>query len=256
MTDIPRKALVTGASSGLGAEFCRQLADECDEMILSARRPEPLQQLASELEQRGLKIRIVEADLSSTIGIARLVETIRQQGPLRYLVNNAGFTTIGPFMEQQPASQEAMVSLHINATMQLSLTALGGMKQQQRGDIINVSSLAALAPLGGIAVYCGTKAFINNFSIALQQEVQAMGIRIQCLCPGYIRTGFHRTAYFADFDPASIPDEFWMEAEDVVSESLAALGNPSAPLVYVPGEGNRAMAERAIKKLLDEGFGR
>jgi short-subunit dehydrogenase len=252
VTDIPRKALVTGASSGLGAEFSRQLASQCDEIILTGRQRQPLAALADELEQQNIKTRIEVADLATTTGIAQLVETIRQQGPLDYLVNNAGFTTVGPYMEQHPASQEAMVSLHINATMQLTLAALGGMSEQKRGSIINVSSLASLAPFASVAVYSGTKSFLNAFSEALQQEVRSQGVKIQSLCPGYIRTAFHTTSYFDGFDAASVPDEYWMEAGEVVSQSLAALRRDDNPVIVVPGANNRAMARAALEKQLQQ----
>jgi hypothetical protein len=255
VTEKPRKALVTGASSGLGAEFSHQLARHCEEIILTGRQREPLEELASALEQENVKCRILVEDLSTTIGIAQLVETIRQQGPLDYLVNNAGFTTIGPYSEQHPASQEAMVSLHINAPMQLTLAALGGMTAQGHGCIINVSSLAALAPFGGLAVYSGTKSFLNSFSLALQQEVQSQGIKIQCLCPGYTRTGFHTTRYFADFDAATIPEKHWMDADAVVTASLAALQQDDSQVIIVPGANNRAMAGTALQQQLDRGFG-
>lgn len=252
MTDKPRKALVTGASSGLGAEFCRQLASQCDEIILTGRQAQPLAALAEELEQQAIETRVVVADLATTTGIAQLVETIRQQGPLEYLVNNAGFTTVGPYIEQHPASQEAMVNLHINATMQLTLAALGGMNEQQHGYIINVSSLASLAPFANVAVYAGTKSFLNSFSQALQQEVQARDIKIQSLCPGYIRTAFHRTEYFDDFDSASVPDEYWMQADEVVSDSLAALQRQDHSVIVVPGANNRALARSALEQQMQQ----
>lgn len=255
MTEKPRKALVTGASSGLGAEFSRQLAGQCKEMILTGRQRQPLEELAGELQRDNVSCRIIVADLATTIGIAQLVETIRQQGPLDYLVNNAGFTTIGPYIKQHPASQEAMVSLHINAPMQLTLAALGGMSEQGHGCIINVSSLAALAPFGGLAVYSGTKSFLNSFSLALQQEVQSQGIKIQCLCPGYTRTSFHLTDYFADFDATTIPEKMWMDASTVVTASLAALQQDDNQVIIVPGADNRAIAGAALQQLLDRGFG-
>lgn len=255
VTEKPRRALITGASSGLGAEFSRQLAGQCDEILLTGRRREPLEELAGALQGENVSCHIVAADLSTTIGIAQLVETIRQQGPLDYLVNNAGFTTIGPYIEQHPASQEAMVSLHINATMQLTLAALGGMTKQGHGCIINVSSLAALAPFGGLAVYSGTKSFLNSFSLALQQEVKSQGIRIQCLCPGYTRTGFHLTDYFAGFDATTIPDKMWMDAKTVVTASLAALQQDDNQVIIVPGADNRTMAGAALQQQMDRGFG-
>lgn len=248
MTNATGTALITGASSGLGVEFALQLADHCDQILLTGRKQAALEELAEKLQQQGLKSRVIVADLASTIGIAQLVEAIRQQGPLDYLVNNAGFSTIGPYIEQHPASQQAMVKLHIDATMQLSLAALGGMTERGTGKIINVSSLAAFAPFASIAVYGGTKAFLNSFSVALQQEVESQGIKVQCLCPGYTRTGFQKTEYFADFDPASIPDEYWMEAKDVVTESLAALQRNNSPVVFVAGDANRALAKKALQQ--------
>ncbi len=252
MTNVSRTALITGASSGLGVEFALQLADHCDQILLTGRNQAALEELTEKLQQQGLKSRFIVADLTTTVGVAQLVETIRQQGPLDYLVNNAGFSTIGPYIEQHPATQQAMVNLHISATMQLSLAALGGMTERRSGKIINVSSLAAFAPFASITVYSGTKAFLNNFSVALQQEVEAQGIKIQCLCPGYTRTGFQKTEYFADFDPASIADEYWMEAKDVVTESLAALQRDNSPVVLVVGDLNRALAKKALQQQLEQ----
>ena len=231
------RALVTGASSGLGVEFCRQLAASCDEVVLVARTETALIELATELESKGLEAHIVVADLTKMIDVTRVVETIRQKGPFQYLVNNAGFSTLGAFAEQEPQTQHDMVALHITATIELSSAALGGMIEQGKGFIVNVSSLASLMPMAQVAVYGGTKAFLNNYSEALQSEVAQQGIKIQSLCPGYIRTAFHTTESFAGFDATRVPDEMWMEAKDVVAECLAALND--GLVVYVAGEYNR-----------------
>ena len=231
------RALVTGASSGLGVEFCRQLAASCDEVVLVARTETALIELATELEVKGLEAHIVVADLTKMIDVTRVVETIRQKGPFQYLVNNAGFSTLGAFAKQEPQTQHDMVALHITATIELSSAALGGMIEQGKGFIVNVSSLASLMPMAQVAVYGGTKAFLNNYSEALQSEVAQQGIKIQSLCPGYIRTAFHTTESFAGFDATRVPDEMWMEAKDVVAECLAALND--GLVVYVAGEYNR-----------------
>ena len=251
MTANPRRALITGASSGIGQEFAHQLSTHCDEIIVTGRRQERLHQLVGTLRSQGIKADALPADLNSTIGIAKLVETIRQRGPLRYLVNNAGFSTLGPFTEQQPASQEAMIGVHIQATMQLTLAALAGMQQTGCGYVINVSSLVSLAPFGGLAVYGGTKAFINNFSAALQQEVAAQHIKIQCLCPGYTRTEFHEHAAFDQFDSHSVPDELWLDPDQVVRESLTALHGASEQVMVVPGAKNQAITRKILQKQLE-----
>jgi short-subunit dehydrogenase len=246
----PRRALITGASSGIGREFARQLAAHCDEIIITGRHQSSLQEVAAEIQSRSVACDIITADLSTTIGIAQLMETIRQRGPFRYLINNAGFSTLGPFTEQQPVSQEAMVTLHIQATMQLTLAALGGMQPAQSGYIVNVSSLVAVAPFGGLAVYGGTKAFLNNFSTALQQEVASQGVKVQCLCPGYTRTQFHQHPAFEDFDASAVPDKLWMNPDDVVHHSLAALHGPDERVVVIPGKQNQTMIAKILENQL------
>lgn len=231
------RGLVTGASSGLGVEFCRQLAESCDEVVLVARTESALIELATELEAKGVEAHVVVADLTKMIDVTRVVETIRQKGPFQYLINNAGFSTLGAFAEQDPQTQHNMVALHITAVIELSSAALGGMIEQGKGFIVNVSSLTSLLPMASVAVYGGTKAFLNNYSEGLQSEVAQQGVKIQSLCPGYTRTGFHTAGTFTGFDASRVPDEMWMEAKDVVAECLAALVD--GPVVYVAGEYNR-----------------
>ena len=247
MHEPPVRVLISGASSGIGREFALQLAEHCDEIIVSGRRRDALESLVAQLDKRGVNASMVVADLTTTIGIAQLVETIRQRGPLRYLINSAGFSTLGPFTTREPASQEDMVQLHIQATLALSRAALAGMQEPVGGYLVNVSSLAALAPMGNLAVYAGTKAFLNNFSIALQQEVIEQHIKVQCLCPGYTRTKFHQTAELQAFDADQVPEEYWMNADQVVGESLAALHSDDESVLVIPGEVNRRLASRILE---------
>lgn len=251
MTQAPRKALITGASSGLGVEFALQMASRCDHIIVTGRHQTALDELAEKLRQRGLECSVVVADLATTIGMARLVETIRQQGPLDYLINHGCCSSDGHYLAQHPASQHAMVSLHINATMQLTLAALGGMTARGRGRIINVSSLAAFLPAASLAVYSGTAAFLNNFSEALQREVKSHGVKIQCLCPGYTAKELQNTGYLADVEASRIPDEYGITAPELVQQSLAALHRDDSPVVFIAGEVNRILARKALQKQLD-----
>lgn len=247
MTKGKEIALITGASSGIGAEFARQLAGRCKAMILVARREERLAELAAQLDDTGVEIHCLAVDLAEPLGVTRVVEAIRQKGPVTMLVNNAGFGTPGPFAEQDIASQQAMVAVHINATLALTRAAIPSMKEAGGGSIINVSSMSAFAPTAGVAVYAGSKAFLNLFSESLQQELRGDGIAVQCLCPGYTRTGFYGRDAFADFDLAQIPEQMWMNADEVVRDSLDALG--SGQVVFIPGEGNRT----AIAELVRQG---
>ncbi|MCB1844903.1 MAG: SDR family oxidoreductase [Halioglobus sp.] len=240
-------ALVTGASAGLGQEFCRQLATRCDRIIAVARRGERLQALAAELEGSA-EVHCVAADLTSVEGQTRVLEALRQKGPVDYLVNNAGFSTFGAFVEQSIDSQRDMLALHLDASISLCRAAIPFMRERGGGVIINVSSLGALLPGKHFSVYGATKAFLNHFSEALQQEVVDSGIQVQALCPGFTRTEFHDVMSGRSFDRERIPPEGWMASADVVAASLAALG--SGRVLVVPGEQNLAIARSALEKAL------
>lgn len=241
-------ALVTGASAGLGAEFCRQLADRCDVIIAVARRGQRLLQLRAELADR-VELHAIEADLNSVEGVARTMEALRQLGPVDYLVNNAGFSTYGHFSDLGIDGQRDMVSLHIDATITLCRAAIPFMRERGRGHIINVSSVGAFLPGRGLAVYGASKAFLNFFSLALQAELAGTGIEVQALCPGYTHTEFHQAIEREGFDKGQIPAGMWMEADAVVAASLAALG--SGRVLLVPGEGNLELARAACQRQLD-----
>ncbi len=241
-------ALVTGASSGLGEAFCRALAPRCKRIIAVARRGAALDALAAELAAEVEVIPVV-ADLASIEGCARTMEALRQRGPVSILVNNAGFGALGPFAESDITAQQAMVSVHIDASIQLCRAALPYMREQGGGSIINVGSVLALAAMTDTAVYSATKAFLASFSAILQEEERAHGIRVQCLCPGLTRTGFHEAEAFTGSALSDVPDAMWMTAEAVVAHSLEALLREE--VVVVPGEGNRQMAQASLQRQLE-----
>ena len=247
MSESSITALVTGASSGLGAEFCRQLAPRCDRIIAVARRVDRLGELADELRDQ-TELHALEADLATVEGVARTMEALRQKGPVEYLVNNAGFCPYGFFSDSDIESQRGMVSLHVDATITLCRAAVPFMREMGRGHIINVSSIGAMMPGKGLAVYGATKAFLNYFSSALQQELAGSGIEVQALCPGYTRTEFILPSVEAGMDPSRIPESMWMETPDVVADSLAALGG--GQVVVISGEQNRALVKASMEKQL------
>ena len=240
-------ALVTGASAGIGAEFCRQLAQRCDVIIASGRRRNRLEALAAELSAE-VEVHLVEADLGTREGRGRVIEALRQQGPVDYLVNNAGFSTLGAFADLDIDSQQAMVDVHITATMALTRAALPFMRERGGGAIVNVSSLASFGPVPMAAVYCASKGFLNLFSESLHKELAGEGIRVQSLCPGYTRSEFHDRDAMASFDRELVPESEWMEAAEVVAASLAALDG--GPVVFVPGQGNIDNARKGLKRAL------
>ncbi|RLA48734.1 MAG: SDR family NAD(P)-dependent oxidoreductase [Gammaproteobacteria bacterium] len=241
-------ALVTGASAGLGAEFCRQLAQRCDVIIAVARRGERLTALAEELVD-AVELHRVEADLGTIEGVASAMEAIRQQGPVDYLVNNAGFSSFGHFADLPIDSQRDMVNLHIDTGITLCRAAVPFMRELGGGYIINVCSLEAFLPGKGLAVYGATKAFLVYYSQALQAELAGTGIAVQALCPGYTHTDFHQPMAEVGFEQRRIPDEMWMNADEVVAASLAALAG--GRVLVVPGDGNQTLARMGLQQQLD-----
>jgi short-subunit dehydrogenase len=213
-------ALITGASSGLGATFARQLAARGYDLILAARRAERLEQMPGTA---------LPADLTTEEGVAMVENSIRTCPNLELLVNNAGFGTRGRFWEADLAGQENMHKLHVMATVRLCHAALNHMR---RGGIINVSSVAAFGNSPGGASYSATKAWMNSFTEGLAMDLRSAGspIRVQALCPGFTITEFHE---MLGVDRSTIPDFLWMKADDVVAASLRGLDR--GQLIVVPG---------------------
>jgi short-subunit dehydrogenase len=234
-------ALITGASSGIGATFARQLAAQGYDLILVARRRERLVALATELEERyAISAQSLVSDLSTADGVEQVASWIAELDSLDILVNNAGFGIVGKFAESDLARHLDMIHVHVIASVCLCRSALPGMIARHRGNIINVSSISAFIPVGNVT-YTSTKAYLVAFSEALQVELSGTGVRVQALCPGFTYTEFHDTPELLDdFDRSQFPKWMWMSADEVVGGSLNALGRGS--VVYVPGIRNRLLA--------------
>lgn len=242
------RALVTGASAGLGEDFVRQLAARCDSIVVVARRRDRLTALAEDLKAE-CEVVVVEADLAEAEGQARVVEAMRQGPALSILVNNAGFSTLGPFAESALDEELRMLRVHQDATLALTRAALPGMQEHGRGAIINVASIGAFLSMPGVAVYGASKAFLLSFSRSLSSEVAASGVKVQCLCPGYTRTEIHSRESFRGFDSSRVRDELWMDSATVVAQSLAALDDPGAPWLLVNGEHNQRLVKASMEQL-------
>ncbi|GAB4517718.1 MAG: SDR family oxidoreductase [Anaerolineae bacterium] len=251
-------ALITGASSGIGAAYAQQLAAQGYNLILTARREDRLLELAAELQTRhAINVRIVAADLAAEDGIQAVERVIRETPHLTMLINNAGFGNHGQFTEIELHKILDMITVHITASVRLIHAALPGMLARNTGSIINVSSVAAFSHGGGSPGYSASKAYLNVFSINLQAELKRTGIRVQALCPGFTITEFHdREIAGGHFRRADYPDWMWMHADDVVAESLAALKTkkviviPGAQyklLVRLAGTGIIPMARRVLR---------
>jgi hypothetical protein len=229
-------ALITGASSGLGAEFARQLVARGYDLVLVARRRERLEALGNELRSRsrsrGIEAQPLVADLIREPDLTAVEHYIAGAENLELLVNNAGFGTKERFTDVDASGQDAMHRLHVMATLRLTHAALVKMMARRKGAIINVSSMAAFAPRVGNTSYYATKAWMNCFTEGLYLELKAAGspVRVQALCPGFTITEFHDVM---GMERKLVPSRLWMSAEDVVTASLKGLAR--GKLFVIPG---------------------
>jgi short-subunit dehydrogenase len=232
-------ALVTGASSGIGAEFARALAARDHDLVVVARDASRLDALAEQLErEHGVDVEVLSADLTSKKGRAVVEARLESAEPtIDLLVNNAGMGTYGKFVELSREGEAREIRLNVLALVQLSHAALSGMTGRGRGGIINVSSLAGHQPTPLNATYGATKAFVTSFSQALHEELRGTGVKVMVLCPGFTRTEFQARA---GLDSGSVPSFLWQTPEPVVAAALRAYEQGRA--VCIPGALNQAGA--------------
>lgn len=243
----PGRALVTGASSGIGAEFARQLAARGYDLVLVARRVERLQALAEELHrQYGVSADVVAADLADPADLKRVQDYAAGLDRVDLLVNDAGFGAPELFAEAELEKQLDMVRVHDMASISLVHAVLPGMIARNSGGIINVASVAAFMVLPGTANYSASKAYLVVFSEGLQRELQQKGVQVQvqALCPGFTVSEFHDSA---NGERRRIPRFLWLTAKQVVGQSLDALGQ--GEVVFIPGFWYRLGVGLATEKL-------
>jgi uncharacterized protein len=213
---MPETALVTGASSGIGEQFARQLAARGHDLILVARRTDRLQSLAEEVPTQAY---VVGCDLANEA--ATLADRVDELGAqVDLLVNNAGFGTSGPFVENDPAREAEEVRLNCEAVVTLCHAFLPAMVERGRGGIINVASTAGMQPIPYEAVYAASKAFALNFTDALHTELRGSGVGVMSVNPGPVPTEWQRVAGYSEDRTAVVPGE--ISPEQVVRESLEA----------------------------------
>jgi hypothetical protein len=240
-----RTALVTGASSGIGAEIARQLVDRGHGVTLLARRAEKLADLAAELGDRGVRVEVLPADLADRDVRAALPGRIAALGlGVDILVNNAGMSTLGPVSDSDPDRELHLVEVDVAAVVDLCSRFLPDMVARHRGAILNVASTAAFQPLPGQAAYGAAKAFVLSYSRSLSGELRGSGVVVTVLCPGPVDTGFGEAAGFDSADAeAALPSFMWESTESVARTGLDALaaGHREA----IPGTANRLLASFA-----------
>lgn len=219
-------AVVTGASSGIGASFARALDARGYSLLLVARRRERLEALAATLR----RAEVMTADLGDAAEVARVAAHAQSLGDVELLVNNAGFATNGDFLALDAAREVDMVKLNSLTPLMLAQALVPPMVARKSGGVINVSSIAAFQPVPYMATYGATKAFLLSWSEALAHELRRTGVRVTCVCPGPTATEFFEVAAV---DPTMAKLPHVMSADEVVARTLDAFDDGRA--VLVPG---------------------
>ncbi len=232
-------AVITGASSGIGAEIARELARRGHELALVARSADKLQALADELPTSA---HVLPADLGDREARARLLTDLEGRGLTpQILVNNAGFSTLGPVHRSDPEGEVQMIEVDVAAVADLCSRILPGMVERGSGAVLNVASTAAFQPLPGQASYGAAKAFVLSYTRSLSAELKGTGVSATVLCPGPVDTGFGEAAGFSkqEADDA-LPAFMWVPATEVAQAAVE--GMDKGTLVVIPGFANRAGA--------------
>ena len=241
-TATKRRALVTGASSGIGEEFARQLAKKGYDLVLVARRGDRLEKLAAEFSQaQGTISEVVEADLGTTEGVIS-VEKRLAAGDVDLLVNNAGFATRGDFATMSIWRELEEIDVNVKALVVLTHAVLQPMLERKQGIIINVGSTGSFQPVPYMSLYAATKAFVLHFSEGVHEEVKKKGVTVTCLCPGYVLTEFQQVA---GLDERRLPNRGRLTPAQVVAAALKGAAEGRA--IVIPGTLNRAMATGLVR---------
>ncbi|MGE8688976.1 MAG: SDR family NAD(P)-dependent oxidoreductase [Achromobacter sp.] len=223
-------ALITGASSGIGALYADRLARQGYDLILVARNRERLNALASDLSTRtGRAVEVLPADLNDRAALAQVEKPLHQDASITLLVNNAGIGTHTPLLQSDVEQMTRMVELNVTAPMRLAYAAVPGFVARGRGAIINIASIVAVSPETLNGVYGGSKAFVLAFSQSLQHELADTAVRVQAVLPGATATDFWATGGLPveHLDPGIV-----MRAEDMVDAAL--LGFARGEKVTIP----------------------
>jgi short-subunit dehydrogenase len=247
-----RRALVTGASAGIGEAFARELARRGHDLVLTARRADRLETLAAELRDRhGIEAIVAPLDLARPDGPEALVAALEAQGlGIDVLINNAGYGVTGYFEEQPWSAHADFIQVLMTAPTELAYRLLPGMKARGYGRIVNVASLAGHVPgSAGHTLYAASKAYLVKFSQSLALEGKGTGVHTTAVCPGFTYSEFHDVTGSREL-VSKMPSYLWMDAATVARQGLDAVDAGQA--VYVNGRVNRAI--KTLFKLLPDGL--
>ena len=236
-----KTAVITGATSGIGAAYAKRLAQDGYDLIITGRKKEIIQKLADDISKKhGVKVNVIIAELSNDIDFQKLADAVKASEDIEILINNAGYSGYAQhFDEVDIAEHEKMVKVHQVVPMRLVSLIVPGMIKRRKGAIINVSSTGAFLYIPSASVYCATKAFVKMYSQCLYLELKDKGIKVQALCPGFTDTNFAKEYY-----PKEMLEKFksikTMSPEKVVEYSLTCLKKNKS--VCIPSLSNKMMA--------------
>ena len=247
MSSLKGTALISGASSGIGAVYADRLAKRGYDLILVARSQQKLSGVAARLRSTGQRVETISADLTNPEDVRRVAERLRADPTITALVNNAGLGSAGKLLDSDINDLESMIYLNVTALTRLALAALPSFVARKNGLLINIASVVALAPDLLNGTYSGSKAYVVNFTQALKNEVESAGVIVQAVLPGATATPFWAKAGRPVED---LPSEIVMTAEDMVDASLAGLDRHE--LITIPALPDIADWERyeAARKAL------
>jgi uncharacterized protein len=230
------RALITGASSGIGRELARQLAPRAKLLVLVARRTDRLEELRRELRaaRPNLRVEIRTTDLAKAEEVRHLIDWAESEKFLiDLLINNAGLGDLGAFATADPEKLDQMMLVNMVGLTRLTRGLLPAMIVRGSGAILNVSSSAGFLPLANFTVYAATKAYVTSFSEGLRAELRGSGIGVTALCPGPVRTEFTDVARRSEEERELAPDFVYVSVEDVVAEALSGIARDRA--IVIPG---------------------
>ena len=256
MTTLTNKgtALITGASSGIGAVYADRLARSGYDLILVARSADKLRTLAKQLTSRsGRSVETIAADLTKAADLAKVEAVLKSDASITLLVNNAGVGATAPLLQSDIGKMEQMITLNVSVLTRLAYAAAPAFVSRGTGTIINISSIVAVSPELLNGVYGGSKAFVLAFSQSLQHELADKGVRVQAVLPGATATEFWN---IAGTPVEHLPESIVMSAEDMVDAALAGL--EQGELVTIPSLPNEADwdAFESARKALGPGLSR
>jgi len=224
------KALITGASTGIGAVYADRLAKRGYDLILVARSQQKLEEVAARIQsETGRTVETLQADLGTKAGIDLVSQRLRTDLTITALVNNAGIASVSKLIDSDPDALESMIYLNVTALTHLALAAASPFMASGKGLIINIASVVALAPELLNGTYSGTKAYVVNFTQALANEVASKGVRVQAVLPGATATPLWEKS---GMPVEHLPSEIVMSAEDMVDASLTGLDQ--GELITIP----------------------